>query len=82
MTPKMPPHWAVLAAAEYMGGVWFDGIGQQQAWGLTTSAFQETLRMYLHQLRATALSLTPEERDGALQRATQQMLLWRQQEEK
>ena len=77
----MSPHWAALAAAEYLGGVWFDGIGQHQAWELTTAAFQETLRLYLQQLCDTAHSFTPEESDGALQRATQQMLLWRQQEE-
>ena len=43
MAPKEPPHWAALAAAEYLAGVWFEGIGQQQAWELTTAAFQETL---------------------------------------
>ena len=46
MSPKKPPHWAALAAAEtaeYLQGVWFDGIGKQQAWELTTAAFQETL---------------------------------------
>ena len=44
MSPKMPPHWAALAAAEYLAGVWVEGMGLQQAWDLATAAFQETLR--------------------------------------
>ena len=43
MSPKKPPHWAALAAAEYLAGVWCDGIGQQQAWDLSAAAFRETL---------------------------------------
>ena len=43
MSPKKPPHWAALAAAEYLQGDRFDEIGKQQAWELTTAAFRETL---------------------------------------
>jgi len=43
MSPKKPPHWAALAAAEYLVGIWFNEIGKQQAWELTTTAFRETL---------------------------------------
>lgn len=43
MPPKMPPHWAALAAAEYLAGIWFDEISKLQAWDLSTAAFRETL---------------------------------------
>ena len=44
MPPKMPRHWAALAAAEYLAEVWFEGMGQQEAWDLSAAAFRETLR--------------------------------------
>ena len=43
MPPKTPPHWAALAAAEYLAGVWVEGISEQQAWDLSAAAFRETL---------------------------------------
>ena len=43
MSPKMPPHWAALAAAEYLAGIWFDEMSELQAWDLSTAAFRETL---------------------------------------
>jgi hypothetical protein len=39
----MAPHWAALAAAEYLAGVWFDEISEQQAWELSTAAFRGAL---------------------------------------
>ena len=60
------------------------GEGAQKAAGVplvNDLSSKRQQRLYMQQFCATAHSFTPEGSDGALQRATQQMLLWRQQEE-
>ena len=37
------PHFAALAAAEWLTDVWFDGIGHQEAWDLVAGAFKDAL---------------------------------------